>query len=355
MSDYLMELQESARQVIGEAGLPAYEDRIWPLISELGWLLTAVPEELDGLGLGIQGACVLQSELGRGLSQAPFSPAVMAIDALCHSALADKVSWVERLSNGDCVTAPLAEPELNLKRKDTGKATLTGLAPAVQSADKASHALVWTSDAACVTMVSLQQAGLEVIERPTWDITRRLFDLRFTKLTVDEGLVLASGSAASDSIARLRTLRDFALAADSLGSAAALLELTVEHLQARQQFGRPLALFQALKHRCADLKTSLAGAQAMLLDSLARVGDGLADFEAQLAGKKAKYLACSTYAKVAEEALQLHGGIGMASEHPCHLFLKRAMLNEHLGTKEGGYAAEIADSFLSTLSSQHQC
>jgi alkylation response protein AidB-like acyl-CoA dehydrogenase len=191
---------------------------------------------------------------------------------------------------------------------------------------------------------------VELIERPTWDITRRLFDLRFTKVALDEQLVLARGPVAQDRIARLQTLRDFAMAADSLGAGAALLDITVEHLQTRRQFGRPLALFQALKHRCADLKTLLAGAEAMLADSLARVGDRICDPEVHTRAKKAKYLSCSVFSRVAEEALQLHGGIGMASEHPCHLFLKRAMLNEHLGTQGGGYEADIAEHFLSNLS-----
>jgi len=139
------------------------------------------------------------------------------------------------------------------------------------------------------------------------------------------------------------------LAADAVGGANALLELTVEHLQVRRQFGRPLALFQALKHRCADLKTLIAAAEALLLDSLGRLGDAIADAEAELKAETAKYLASSTYAKVAEEALQLHGGIGMAAEHQCHLFLKRALLNEQLGRQDECYALDIADSLLARL------
>ena len=90
----------------------------------------------------------------------------------------------------------------------------------------------------------------------------------------------------------------------------------------------------------------LAGAEALLQDSLARVADNLHEADAIDAGRRAKQLACAAFATIAEESLQLHGGIGMADEHPCHLFLKRAMLNEHLGTVERGYEMAIADSFL---------
>jgi alkylation response protein AidB-like acyl-CoA dehydrogenase len=129
--------------------------------------------------------------------------------------------------------------------------------------------------------------------------------------------------------------------------------MTVEHLCTRKQFGRPLALFQALKHRCADLKTQLAAVQALLEDTLLglqQYRDGPeAARAAALAAQKAKYLACNVYAKVTEEALQLHGGIGMAVEYPCHLFLKRSMLNEHLGAGEDDYTAAIADALLADL------
>ena len=324
MNADLLELQQSVRQVLAGRAVAADEQDAWPLLVELGWLLAGVPEELGGLGQGLAGACVLQIELGRRLAAVPFLPAALALDALCQSALADRAQWVERLTTGEYVAAPLAESALDLEPASGGTARLTGLASGVQSADRASHALVWTRAGDCVALAPLERAGVELVARPTWDRTHRLFDLRFTGLELDETLVLARGAAAQALVRRLGALRDLGLAADAVGGANALLELTVEHLQVRRQFGRPLALFQALKHRCADLKTLIAAAEALLLDSLGRLGDAIADAEAELKAETAKYLASSTYAKVAEEALQLHGGIGMAAEHQCHLFLKRA-------------------------------
>ena len=87
MTDYLMELRDSARQVIAGAGTPADEDTIWPLLVDLGWLLAPVPESLGGLGLGVQSALTLHAELGGGLSQAAFLPANLSLDAVCHSEL----------------------------------------------------------------------------------------------------------------------------------------------------------------------------------------------------------------------------------------------------------------------------
>mgnify|MGYP006107267309 CR=1 FL=1 len=342
MSEYLNELRESARQVIDGSDTPALEATTWPLMVELGWLLTTVPETLDGLGLGIQEACALHTELGRGLSESPFLPAMLAIEALSHSEFAEKADWIATIAGGQCVTASLVTSTISLE-----SSRLSGLQLAVLSADNASHVLVWTQAADCVALVALDQPGVTVTLREAWDTTRRLFDVRLD-VPLEQQLVLAQGNAAARLIARLETVRDFSLAADSLGAGAALLDTTVEHLQTRHQFGRPLALFQSLKHRCADMKCLLAGAEALLADSLIQVGDDLASADARLRAQKAKYLACSAFSDVAEDALQLHGGIGMASEHPCHLYLKRAMLSEHLGDAEDSYLTAIADSLLIT-------
>jgi alkylation response protein AidB-like acyl-CoA dehydrogenase len=304
--------------------------------------------------MGLSGACALHMELGRGLATIPFLPAMLAIDGVCQGTLTDRDDWLQRLTTGaDYVAAPLAASSLAIETGSDGVIKLAGTAMAVPSADRASHVLVCTTDGDCVALVALEQAGVEISVCPTWDETRRLFEVQFVDTALDEQLMLARGPDAQALTARLSMTRDFALAADAVGGAAVLLDMTVEYLQMRQQFGRPLALFQALKHRCADLKALTEGAHALLLDSLGRLEnrskDGEAAVEALMMGKAAKQLACSAYATVAEEALQLHGGIGMTAEHDCHLFLKRAMLNEHLGEGLDSYASDLAESLLSGL------
>ncbi len=345
MNEFLNELRDSARQVMNGAGTPAKEDSTLPLVTELGWLLAAVPEELDGLGLGVQGACMLHQELGRNLAEVAFLPATLAIDALCHSDVADKAELIGRFTTGESITASLVDSNLSLNGS-----SLSGVVAAIQSADLASHAVVWTVDARCVALINLEQAGVERLARPTWDETRRLFDVALTNVEVSAEQILASGDAAVALVTRLQNLRDYALAADALGGSAALIALTIEHLQTRVQFARPLAAFQALKHRCADLQTEVAAAEALFNDSLSRVAESMGSADAVFSGQKVKYLACATYAKVVEECLQLSGGIGMASEYPCHLYLKRSMLSEHLGSGNGQYEVAIADTFLRNLS-----
>jgi alkylation response protein AidB-like acyl-CoA dehydrogenase len=344
MSVELNELQDSVRQVIDAVGVAAKEEILWPQIVELGWLLVAVPEAAGGLDTGIQGSSAMHLELGRGLSAAPYLPAMLAIDALCESTVADRDSWLERVTTGEFVTAPLGESRIQLSGD-----VLSGTALAVQSADTATHVLLWSLARDVVALIALDQAGVERIARTTWDHTRRLFDVKLNNVQLANQIVLARGSQAAGLATRLLVQRDFAMAADAIGGADALLKQTVEYLQTRVQFKRPLAMFQALKHRCADLKAATVAADAMLSDAVRRVEGNLNGAEAELKAKGAKLLATTTFARVAEESLQLHGGIGMADEHPCHLYLKRALLSEQLGRANETYAADIAAGLLASV------
>lgn len=339
-------LQDSARKVLSGLGVPADGGRTWQHIIELGWLMVSVPEELGGLGQGLAGACALYRELGGSLAAVSFLPAMLAIDALCHSGLPGRARWVERFAGGDPASTPLADSALSAVLEASGRTRLTGLASAVPCADKTSHVVVCAAQGDCVALVPLSYPGVEIQRRSTWDTTRRLFDLRLGGVELDDSLVLARGPAAQALCRRLSTHRDFALAADSVGGASALLDRTVDYLLTRRQFGRPLAMFQALKHRCADMKALACAAEALLVDSLGRLGDP-AGLDAALLGRQAKSFASSAYARVAEEALQLHGGIGMTSEHACHLFLKRALLNAQLGRSNDSCDLDIAAGVLS--------
>lgn len=345
MSLETAELQVSAQQALRGIAIAAAEDKTWPIVVELGWLLVSVPEELEGLGQGLSAACALYRELGSIVAAAPYLAAMLAVEAVCRCDLPNRAEWLGRLTGGELATASLCAGG-PVAEVVSGQVRLAGVAPAVASADKASHVLVSTDQH--VILAPLKQPGVEMVARPAWDVTRRLFDVHFADFEVADELILARGPAARALAANLATHRDFALAADSVGGAAALLDLTVEYLKTRRQFGRPLAMFQALKHRCADLKALTAAAEALLLGNLDKAVHG-SDAEAEVMGKQAKSLACSVYFRVAEESLQLHGGIGMTSEHVCHRFLKRALLNAQLGRPNGSYDLDIAASTLNGI------
>lgn len=297
------ELRDAARKAF-EGGPAPEAGQSWATITEMGFLMMAVPEALGGLGLGTEATGVIHNELGRALVPGPTIAQMLVIEALVAAeGLAGRDALLTLAMAGEVMTASLAGPGGDLT--------------CVPDADRASHALVIGE--ARVTLASL--AGAAITARDTWDKTRRLFDVAPT----GGELVLADGAAAAALAERLQAQLLLALAADSLGGADAILGLTIDYLATRRQFDRPLALFQALKHRIADMKTWLAAAEALFWARAAAPAPSLAEIGAL------KAHATNVYRAITEDAVQLHGGIGLTMEHHCHLFLKRALLNGALG------------------------
>lgn len=299
------ELRDAAEKAFGGELAPDPQHG-WNLIADMGWLMMAVPEEQGGLGLGREAAGVIHHMLGKALVPGPAIAQMLVTEALTAAdGLKGRTGLLERAMAGEVMTSSLAAQGNNLS--------------CIPDADRASHILLIEQD----RILLLPTEKVTVQERATWDKTRRLFDI--LPGADGAGLILAEGEAARHLAKRLESSRLFYLAADSLGGAEAVLALTIDYLQTRRQFDRPLALFQALKHRIADLKTGLATAEALLWS---RAVDPDASLTAFGALKAHADHACRA---VAEEAIQLHGGIGLTMEHPCHLFLKRIMLNCTLG------------------------
>lgn len=303
MSMTRAELQDAARQAFGAGGLAPDATRSSALIAEMGWLMMTVPEEQGGLGLGCEAAGVIHTEFGRALVPGPTIAQMLVIEALCAADdFPERDDLLARAMAGEVMTASLSLGE----RLDC-----------VPDADAASHILVVGPDR--IALVALE--GATITARDSWDKTRRLFDV----VVHGDGITLATGDAATALARRLDAQLLVAIAGDSLGGASAILDLTIEYLKMRHQFGRPLALFQALKHRVADMRTWLSAAEALFW---ARATDPAATL-VEIGALKAH--ACNVYRAIAEDAIQLHGGIGLTMEYHCHLFLKRATLNAVLG------------------------
>ena len=316
----LSELRDAASKAFPADQLRPARDAAWQLAAEMGWLMMPVPEEAGGLGLGREACAAILFEMGRVLGPAPLIPALLTVQALAAaSELADKQGWIERACAGEYIAMNFDRAGVALADGDVLDAYL----PAVPDADMASHTLVF-GPGFCA-LVPLDAPGVTITERRLWDESRRLFDVTVSAHRIEPGMFVARGQASHDIAARLRGELVLSLGADSLGGANAALDMSVEYLKTRRQFDRPLAMFQALKHRCADLKIAIAAAEALLWQ---RAGDADAS-TADLGAVKA--LASDVYRMVAEEAIQLHGGIGLTEEHTCHLFMKRAMLNLQLG------------------------
>lgn len=311
----LQELRDAVTKAFPADQLAPPRDASWQLAAEMGWLAIELAEERGGLELGRTAAAAVHFELGRMLSAIPLGSVLAALQAIAASnVLADRQGWIDRIVGGEYIAVGMLPG--TVKMSDDG--FLSGTVPGVFDADMATHVLV--SSVGRIDLVPLDRGELSVVQRELWDNTRSLFDIRLERYAPAPERMIASGDDAAALDDLISSSGQLAIAADSLGGAQAIFAMTVDYLKTRRQFGRPLALFQSLKHRVADLKVRLEAAEALFW---ARTGDG-SDLPA-LGALKAH---CNTvFRDVVEEAIQLHGGIGLTQEYPCHLFFKRAMLN----------------------------
>jgi alkylation response protein AidB-like acyl-CoA dehydrogenase len=317
------ELHDAAQKAFPSDALKPDRDESWKLITEMGWLMLSLSEEAGGLGLGRDAAAAIHFEHGKALGTAPLIPAMATVQALgAATELADQAGWIERASAGEFITTNLRVGTVT-GASSGGDEVLSGTLPAVPDADMASHVMIANPGRAA--LVPLDAPGVTVTERPLWDQSRRLFDVTLDSYAIDPALVMARGGEAQKLTGQLKAEMIFALAADSLGGANTMLNLTVEYLNTRKQFDRPLGMFQALQHRCADLKVLIGAAEALLWARAVRPDATMVE------SGGLKTHAAEVYRWVCEEAIQLHGGVGLTEEFYCHLFMKRANLNVQIG------------------------
>ncbi len=318
MSAMQAELEDSARKVFPDWQDARDAQAAWAQMAELGWFMAGVPEDLGGLGLDRRDLAVIFGEMGRALLPGGALAQFLCIEALVlASGFPGRDDLLEAAMAGEAFTTSLGITDGGL-----------GCVP---DADRASRVLVRSEDE--VALVSLE--GATITPFPTWDATRRLFDVEPSPDATRS--VLARGAAAARAHERIDGLLCLGLAGDALGGAGAVLAMALEYLATRRQFDRPLAMFQALKHRAADLKVALETATALY--EARCEADPLA-----LGAMKAH--CCEVYKQVAEEAVQFHGGIGLTVEYPVHLFLKRAFLNRTLGGTAAFWNESAGDAAL---------
>jgi alkylation response protein AidB-like acyl-CoA dehydrogenase len=160
------------------------------------------------------------------------------------------------------------------------------------------------------------------------DQTRRLATIAFDAAQVSADALLGEEGGGWAPCERTLDLARIALAAEQVGGAERCLDMSVEYAKIRQQFGRPIGSFQAIKHKCADMLTMVESARSAAFYASALAAQG----EAELAeaASSAKAFCSDTFFHCAGENIQIHGGIGFTWEHPAHLYFKRAKAAEVL-------------------------
>ncbi|GAA3474546.1 acyl-CoA dehydrogenase family protein [Nonomuraea roseola] len=320
------ELRAAVRDLLADRCPPAavlarvegapYDLGLWKTLArDIGVAGLLVPEEYGGAGASAREAAVVLEELGRAVTPVPFfTSSVLATHALLQVGAGELLRGV---AEGDLTVALVVPFSASPYREAGGQVSaadgrLTGVVGAVAGADVADVLLVPVEG----TLHAVPAAEATVEVAPSLDLTRPIATVTF------------AGSVAEPlgAVDVAETLRFGAglLASEQLGVAEWCLETTLAYVKERYQFARPVGSFQAIKHRLADLWLDVVRARAAARGAT----DGAA-----MSAAVAQAWNAGVAVHVAEEAVQLHGGIGMTWEHPLHLFLKRAKSAEiALGT-----------------------
>ena len=314
-----------------------YDPAVWSQMAEqLGLQGLAIPEEFGGSGYTYVELIVVLEEMGRALLCAPyFSSVALAANALLTSGDdAAKKDYLPGIASGDTIaTLALTEPagrwdEAGVTMAASGSGdswTLDGTKSFVIDGHTAGLVLVPARTRAGVSLFAVagDAPGLTRTPLATMDQTRKQAKLEFAgtpaRLVGPEG-------AAWPALSKTLDLAAVALAAEQVGGAQKVLDMSVEYAKVRVQFGRPIGSFQAIKHKCADMLLEVESAKsAAYYAGWAAAEDS---DELPVVASLAKAYCSDAYFHAAAENIQIHGGIGFTWEHPAHLYFKRAKSSE---------------------------
>ena len=282
----------------------------WSDLAELGWLGLHVDEEYGGSGFGLPELVVVIDELGRAVAPGPFVPTV-TVSAVLSAVGNDeqKTRLLPGLVDGTLTAAVGFGGNLTVSG-----GRLSGDAGVVIGAGLADVLLLASGED--MILVDRTADGVVVEVPGNLDRGRRSGRVVLTDVAVGDNLLPGARNAA---LARTRTL----YAAEAVGGASDCVDSAVEYAKVREQFGRTIATFQAVKHHCANMLVAAESAVSCVWDAARAAGEDEEQF--RLTSAVAATLALPAYVYNAELNIQVHGGIGFTWEHDAHLHLRRAL------------------------------
>jgi acyl-CoA dehydrogenase len=329
------------------AGPAGYSSELWSLLNdEMNVGSLAVPESRGGQGFGLGDLAVVLEEAGRALLPEPvLVSAVLGVRAVLAAPPGDVPDEIVRDVIEGRLVATVAtrhqiDGELTVAETD-GSLTVSGAVERVLLGATADVVVVRAGVVGGESIYLVDLRGDGVSDRApveVLDLTRRQARIH---LSGAPAYLVAGPEHAGAVCAELATLARVALAAEHVGMVEAMLDLTRTYLGQRQQFGRPLASFQVIKHRLADILVDLERAR-----SAARYAAVAFDQDPATAGVPsavAGAICTDAVIRAAHETVQLHGGIGFTWEHPAHYYLRRALGDEAVFGSARAHRALLAD------------
>ena len=316
-----------ARRVLEQGASHSIE--LWRRLAELGWAGLAVPDVHGGAGLTWVELCILCEELGRNLAPVPFLPHALATDAVAElGSEAQRSHWLPRMASGDVLAtidlhAAESTPALRAESRG-GRLHLRGALTFVPYAASAQLvvARVLLQDGIRVVAIPTSTRGFEPRLLQALDPLRPLYEIACDDVEVSADALLGERTVPASAQGALVDRALVLVAAEMLGGAERCLESAVAYAQQRIQFGKPIGVHQAIKHKCADMLFGVEAARSITYYAAWAARERRPD--AGLLASMAKATAGESFRRAASDNLQIHGGVGFTWEYDCHLYLRRA-------------------------------
>jgi alkylation response protein AidB-like acyl-CoA dehydrogenase len=335
-----------------------YSTDIWQRFAEMGVIGALLREEDGGFGGSGFDIAVVFEALGRGLVLEPFlGSAILAGEAIAAAGSASQKAKLEGIADGSTIAAfahdePDTHYELARVRTRAGRSgdgwILNGAKSVVLQGEAANLFVVSARTSGEIDseagislfLVPKESAGLDVLGTPTID-GGRVAEVTLRDVKLDAGALLGEEGQGHALLERAIGRGVLALCAESLGAMEAAKAATLDYLRTRKQFGVPIGSFQALQHRMADLLLEIEQARSAVINAAAALDADRITRERALSAAKASIGRIGT--RVAEECIQMHGGIGMTWELPLAHYAKRLVMIDHqLGDEDHHLARYIA-------------
>ena len=319
-------------------GLRSGAEDVWAALAyEMDLAGVLIPAELGGNGGSPRQAAVVMEELGRWVCPVPFlTSAVLATTALVHGGSQLAAALVRDRRTACLAVSFATAPDGRVSSVTADRrGRLTGSISSVAGLIEADVVLIPAVADGRVSLYAIERRAVDVGPIVSLDMTRQIADLHVDQVPCEP--VIADAEPAVR--AGVETAAGL-LASEQVGLAQWCFQTTVDYLKQRRQFGRVVGSYQAIKHRLANLYVAVEEAAATARYAAAALAEGAADVPVAVSTAQAY---CSDVAVwVAEESIQLHGGIGMTWEYPLHLYVKRAKADQIALGSPGDHRARLA-------------
>ena len=322
-----------------------WDKGIWKEMTALGWPGILIPEEYGGSNFGITGISVILEECAKTLTPSPlFATGVLGAFSITNFGNDDqKKNYLPKISSGDLTTA-LAVDETShhnpadtemIAKKDGKNFILNGKKTFVIDGASADLLIVLArtsgnkgeSSGLTLFLVDSNYDGIEKIKLEMAD-SRNYANINFNNVEVSANNILGDEETGGETVENILDIGRIAIASEMLGNAEAAFETTLDYLKQRKQFGVLIGSFQALQHRAAEMFCELELTKSSVMAAMKAADEG--SNELQRLSSLSKTMAGETLHLVSNEAVQMHGGIGVTDEYDIGFFLKRARVAEQI-------------------------